>query len=118
MSHFLPRVTYGSGTVNETSRARPAARQIVDPARLRDADSGGIEHQQFRVRARRDAAALGDTVEPGLVAGQAPHAFGQAEGAALANPVPEEVEAEPRIAKVHEMRTGVGQRDDPSVVLD
>src|SRR5271165_1770663 len=75
--------------------ARSAARQVVDPARPRDADSGGIELQQVGAGARRDAAPGGDAVEPGLVAGQAPHAFGQVEGAALANPVPEEVEAEP-----------------------
>src|SRR3954469_3314102 len=49
---------------------------------------------------------------------QATHAFGQIEGAALAHPVTEEIKTETRIAQIHEMSTGVGQRDHASLVPD
>ena len=99
-------------------RARAAAGQVVDPARRRDADRRGIEQQQIGTGADRDAAAVGDAVEPGLMAGQAAHAFRQVEGAALAHPMAEEIEPEPGIAQIDEMRAGIRQRDDAGLVLD
>ena len=99
-------------------RARAAAGQVVDPARRRDADRGGIEQQQIGEGAGRDPAAIGDAVEPGLMAGQPAHAFRQIEGAALAHPMAEQVEPEPGIAQIDQMRAGIGQRDDPGLVLD
>ena len=82
------------------------------------ADRRRIEQQQIGAGADRDAAAVGDAVEPGLVAGQPAHAFRQVEGAALAHPMAEEIEPEPGIAQIDQMRAGIGQRDDPGLVLD
>ena len=65
-----------------------------------------------------DPAAIGDAVQPGLVAGQAPHALDDVEGAALAHPMAEEIEAEPGIAKIDQVSAGIGQRNDPGLVLD
>ena len=48
------------------------------------------------MRADRDAAAIGDAVQPGLVAGQPAHAFRQIERAALAHPMAEEIKPEAR----------------------
>src|SRR3954452_4959225 len=49
---------------------------------------------------------------------QAMHTFRQVEGAALAHPVTEEIKPETRIAQIHEMRAGVGQRDHAGLVPD
>src|SRR5579864_5983864 len=68
--------------------------------------------------ANRDAAAVGDAIEPGLMAGQAAHPLDEVEGTALAHPMAEEIEPEAGIAQVDEMRARVGQRDDPRLVLD
>src|ERR1700740_3680669 len=99
-------------------RARAAAGQVVDPARRRNADRGGVEQQQISMSAEGDAAAVRDAVEPGLMACQPAHALRKVEGAALAHPMAEEIEAEPGVAQIHEMRAGVRQRDDPGLVFD
>src|SRR5918912_1052248 len=52
------------------------------------------------------------------IACRATHAFRQVEGAALAHPVTEEIKPETRIAQIHEMRAGVGQRDHAGLVPD
>src|SRR5438552_6611895 len=98
-------------------RARAAARQVVDAARRRDVDRRGIKQQQIGTGPDRDAAAVGDAVEPGLMAGQAPHPFRQIEGPAFAHPMSEEIQPEPGIAEVDEMRAGIRQRDDAGLVL-
>ena len=78
----------------------------------------GSNSSRSAAGADRDAAAVGDAVEPGLMAGQAAHALDDVEGAALAHPMAEEIEPEPGIAQIDQMRAGVGQRDDPGLVLD
>src|SRR3954468_91752 len=49
---------------------------------------------------------------------QATAAFGKVKGAARGDPVTEEIKTETRIAQIHEMSTGVGQRDHASLVPD
>src|SRR5260370_122440 len=84
-----------------------AARQIIDPARRRDADRGRIEQQEVGAGADGDAAPVGNAIEPGLMAGQAAHPLYQIEGAAIAHPMSEEIEPEPGIAEIEEMRAGI-----------
>src|SRR5438067_11183466 len=97
---------------------RPAAGQVIDSARCRDADGRGIEQQQIGTSADRDAAAVGDAIKPGLMAGQAARPFGEIERATLAHPIAEKVEPEPGVAQIDEVRAGIGQRDHPCLVLD
>src|ERR1700761_1172919 len=99
-------------------RPRTATGQVVNPTRRRDADRCRIEQQQIGAGAGRDAAAIRNTVEPGLMTGQPAHAFDKIERAALAHPVAEEIEAKPGVAQIDEMRPSVGQRNDSGVVLD
>ena len=99
-------------------RPRAPAGQVANPARRRDADCRWIEQQQIGAGTDRNAAAIGNAVKPGLMAGQPAHALDKIERAALAHPVTEEIEAEPGVAQIDEMCTGVGQRDDPGLVLD
>jgi len=101
-----------------TDRARATARQIADAARRRDANRRGVEQQQVGTGAASDPAAVRDAIEPGLMAGQAPHPFDQVEGAAFAHPMSQEVEPEPGIAEIDEVRAGIRQRDDTGLVLD
>src|SRR6516164_8899979 len=75
---------------------RTAAGQVADPPRRRDADRGGIEQQQIGAGANRDAAAIRDAVQPGLMAGQSAHALGEVESAALVYPVAEEIKTKAR----------------------
>ena len=98
--------------------SRTAAWQVANPARRRDAYRRRIEQQQIGASADRNAAAIGNSVKPGLMAGQPTYALDQIERAALAYPMTEEIEAEPGVAEIDEMRTGVGQRNDPGLVLD
>ena len=98
-------------------RGPPPGRSLTRRGR-RDADRRRIEQQQIGKGADRDPAAVGDAVEPGLMAGQAAHALGEVEDAALAHPMAEEIEPEPGVAQIDEMRAGIGQRDDPGLVLD
>ena len=79
-------------------RALAAARQVVDAARRRYPDIVRVEQQQVGKGARFDPAAIGDAVEPRLMAGQPAHALGQIEQPALAHPMAEEVKPEPGIA--------------------
>src|SRR6516164_912293 len=99
-------------------RARAAAGQVVDPARWRNADRGGVEQQQISMCAEGDAAAVRDAIEPGLMTCQPAHALRKVESAALAHPMAEEIEAEPGIAQIHQMRAGVRQRDHSRLVFD
>jgi hypothetical protein len=59
----------------------------------------------------RDAAPVGDAVEPGQVAGQPAYALGEVEGAAFPHPIAEEKEPEPGVAQIDEVRASIGQRD-------
>jgi hypothetical protein len=59
------------------------------------------------MRADRDAAAIGDAVQPSLVARQAAHAFREVECAAFAHPMPHEIKTEAGIAQIDQMRAGV-----------
>jgi len=68
--------------------------------------------------AEGDAAAVRDAVEPGLMARQPAHALRKVESAEHAHPMAEEIEAEPGVAQIHQMRDGVRQRDDPGCVFD
>ena len=52
------------------------------------------------------------------MAGQPPHTLGEIERTALAHPMAEEIEAEPGIAQIDQVSAGIGQRNDPGLVLD
>src|SRR5712691_9322268 len=88
--------------------ARAATGEVIDPARGRDADGRGVEQQEVGMGADGDAAAVGDAVKPGLMAGKTAHPFGEVKGAALAHPMAEEIEPEPRIAQIDEMGARIG----------
>jgi hypothetical protein len=98
--------------------AGAAAGQIVDPARRRNANRGGIEQQQIGMCADFDPAAIRDAVKAGLMACQAACAFREVEGAALAYPMSEKIETEAGVTQIDQMRAGIGQCDDPGLVLD
>ncbi len=78
----------------------------------------GIEEHKVGPVPRLDGAAVADAITARRVARQAAHAFLQREGAGLAHPVRQEMKAEAGVAEVDEMRSGVGQRDDPGRVLE
>src|SRR5499427_874167 len=82
-------------------RAGATTGQVVDPARCRNADRGGVEQQQISMSAAGDAPTVRDAVEPGLMACQPAHAFRKVESAAVAQPMAEEIEAKPSVAQIH-----------------
>src|SRR5689334_10228527 len=98
--------------------APPAAGQVGDAARRRDADRRRIEEQEIGEGAGLDPPAPWNAVEVGLMAGQPADALDQVELAALANPAGEEVETEPGVAHIDEVGAGIGQRDDARLVVE
>jgi hypothetical protein len=95
-------------------RPRTTARKIPDSARLGYADRRRIEEHEIGERAEGDAAPVENAVAIGRMAGKAPHAIGEAEIAAFAHPVREEMKAETGIAEIDEMRAGIGEGDATS----
>src|SRR6185312_109369 len=84
--------------------ARCAAGQIED-ALLRPAtDLGGVEEHEIRRQSRRDPAAIGDAEDLCRPARELPHRLFEAEEAALAHPMAEEMQAVAGVAEEGEMR--------------
>ena len=95
-------------TNGRADHAGAAAGKVADALERRDADGLRVEKEKVGVEAGSDHAALGNAVLAGGIGGEAEGGFLEGEGAGLAYPVGEEVEAEARIAEVDEVRAGVG----------
>ena len=97
-------------------QAALAAGQIVDPPDRAAPDRRRIEEQQVRELARRDLAAIRDSVELRRQAGDPADAVRQIEDALVAHPVAQEVQAVAGIAEVAEMGAGIGEADEARVM--